>query len=460
MTHPLLSSRVPFSLDPSNSSKFADKGDRVYLVHEDQDRVWLAIGTKAIGNIAWEDEEYLLSDLLPRAWDPCIGLLDIGTDTMLFVAFVGRDGQVQRDRLFALYLDPDDLGHTILAPRAIYTPSSFDVSLFNLDVSMAYPPTAHLVWEEHWIQGANRRGQVKYGSCNLNTLAFDPAPEDVDGSWNVPANTLPVPYSCPDVELNGDAPWIASLHEGPGAVIRKKYGGDWVKVYSSASAGFSGNMKDYAGFDFGVAPPGSPAWPFLAFAYQGEGIYLASYNGASWDHIILNRIVGASSVSEPAVSWSHDTALVTWKGTEGLSNYLKGLLVTRNGWTGVSLSPGTLNFPAQDPHVLYENSYVSMLWEEANPSDPPAYWIKWRRWVPTEIIHPAVDVAIKSITGPIGGNYTLYYTTDPGVSELWFLLSRDQGNTFPDRENPPCPGVALDNSGFCGYTLEVKGRKL
>jgi len=122
MTHPLLSSRVPFSLDPSNSSKFADKGDRVYLVHEDQDRVWLAIGTKAIGNIAWEDEEYLLSDLLPRAWDPCIGLLDIGTDTMLFCAFMARDGQVQRDRLFALYLDPDDLGHTILAPRAIYTP--------------------------------------------------------------------------------------------------------------------------------------------------------------------------------------------------------------------------------------------------------------------------------------------------------------------------------------------------
>jgi len=40
-THPYLSSRVPYSLDPSNSAKFVEKGDRVYLVHEDQDRVWI-----------------------------------------------------------------------------------------------------------------------------------------------------------------------------------------------------------------------------------------------------------------------------------------------------------------------------------------------------------------------------------------------------------------------------------
>ncbi|MEO0181105.1 MAG: fibronectin type III domain-containing protein [candidate division WOR-3 bacterium] len=42
ITHPHLSARVPFSLDPSNSSKFVESRDKVYLVHEDQDRVWLA----------------------------------------------------------------------------------------------------------------------------------------------------------------------------------------------------------------------------------------------------------------------------------------------------------------------------------------------------------------------------------------------------------------------------------
>ncbi len=56
-THPFLSARVNHSLDPSNSSKFADKGDKVYLVHEDQDRVWLAIGTKALGKIVWEEQK-------------------------------------------------------------------------------------------------------------------------------------------------------------------------------------------------------------------------------------------------------------------------------------------------------------------------------------------------------------------------------------------------------------------
>jgi len=122
ITWPHLSARAPYSLDPSNSSKFADKGDRVYLVHEDQDRVWLAIGTKAIGNIDWEEDEYLLSDLLPEAWDPCIGLIDVLGETKLFCAFVGRDGQLQKDQIYALWFDPDDIGHTILAPRAVYTP--------------------------------------------------------------------------------------------------------------------------------------------------------------------------------------------------------------------------------------------------------------------------------------------------------------------------------------------------
>ena len=56
ITHPYLSSRTRDALDPSNSSKFTDKGDRVYLVHEDQDRVWLATGTNALGKIDWEEQ--------------------------------------------------------------------------------------------------------------------------------------------------------------------------------------------------------------------------------------------------------------------------------------------------------------------------------------------------------------------------------------------------------------------
>jgi|GEM_PF-6753086 len=92
-THPYLSSRTRDALDPSNGSKFLEKGDKVYLVHEDQDKVWLITGKKDPGKgIAWDQREYLLSDLLPRAWDPCIGLLEttLPWDTMLFCAFAGR----------------------------------------------------------------------------------------------------------------------------------------------------------------------------------------------------------------------------------------------------------------------------------------------------------------------------------------------------------------------------------
>ncbi|MGB9590159.1 MAG: hypothetical protein ACPL68_04665, partial [Candidatus Hydrothermia bacterium] len=292
-------------------------------------------------------------------------------------------------------------------------------------------PTAHLVWEERKpnAEGTQWNYLVRYGPCNLNTLTMAPV-DSIDGSWNLPGNGE-LPFAYPDIELKGAELWTAFLKEGFGLMIWKKTPGAWAKVYYTFSQSFSKSMADYRGFDLGIAPPGSPPWPFLAFAYKGEQVYLASYNGTSWGHFNLSGIVGASTVSEPAVSWSGDTALVTWKGTEGLSNYLKGLLVTKNGWTGVSVSPGTLNFPAHDPHVLYENGYMSMIWEEANPSAPPAYWIKWKRWIPTEFIRPPVGIT-PTITGPIGGDYTVHYTTDACVKELWFLLSYDNGNIFPD----------------------------
>jgi hypothetical protein len=317
-THPYLSSRTQDALDPSNGSKFLEKGDKVYLVHEDQDKVWLITGKKDPGKgIAWDQREYLLSDLLPRAWDPCIGLLEttLPWDTMLFCAFAGRDGVYEKDKIYAVWLDPDNLPNAIIAPQAIYE-ADFGVNLFNLDVALNYQgttPTAHLVWEEHREQGNHFVFAVKYGLCNLNNLKLETV-EMIDGEWTMSDNGG-LPFASPDVEL-GDIPWVAFLKEGWGAMVWNRYK-NWTKVYYSTNfpeLSFSGNMKDYMGLDFGIAPPSSPAWPFLAFAYRGEQVYLASYNGASWDHSDPTGIVGASTVSDPAVSWSHDTAFVTWKG--------------------------------------------------------------------------------------------------------------------------------------------------
>ena len=94
-TFPHLSSRDWdfFSGPAQNKVIYDHENHRLYLVLVDQGKVWLLRGEKDPGKgIAWDEREYLLSDLLPRAWDPCIGLLEttLPWDTMLFCAFAGR----------------------------------------------------------------------------------------------------------------------------------------------------------------------------------------------------------------------------------------------------------------------------------------------------------------------------------------------------------------------------------
>ncbi len=138
---------------------------------------------------------------------------------------------------------------------------------------------------------------------------------------------------------------------------------------------------------------------------------------------------------DPSVAWLSDTALVFWK--EG-QNSLVGLKVSKSGFTSQPIDIGGIKGEVHDPHVFYESGLFNLAWTEENLTDPPPYWIKWGRGVST--IRPPVGIT-HSITGPIGGDYTVHFTVDKSVKELWFLLSMDGGKTFPDtllhRIDPP-----------------------
>ncbi|MEO0257666.1 MAG: T9SS type A sorting domain-containing protein, partial [candidate division WOR-3 bacterium] len=443
-THPRLSARVNYSLDPSNSSKFVESGDKVYLVHEDQDRVWLAIGTKSLGKVIWEEDEVLISDALDSR-DPAIA---VDQDGRVWCAFV--DGVVGNEIWLANYRQGDLWPHMqkiYRADQAIPAPA-----VFNLD--MAYDPQGylHLVWEEHREKGGGYEFQVKYGLFNLNSSFL--TTETVNEPWTLRGNGG-LAFAYPDVELmvgripgQPATPMVAFMRPQRGVVAFERANGNWDERYSSEKKGFSGNPDDYGGFDLGIsnlAGAGYPFWPFLAFTYKNAGVpqvYFASpYSGINWQTAPISAWDGNVEKSMPFVAWYDTVALVGWVAKDALRGdeiYLRPVYKSGLHYQFWPLKT-TKGIQIFDPHILLEpgNTYTP-LWLETNPQKPPAYLVKYDRRIPPTT---RVDIATPQITGPLGGDYTVYYTTDGSVKELWFLLSHDRGNTFPDtilhQVNPP-----------------------